>query len=412
MPNQNHLRTWLVAAFGMETLCITYALQFPGLAVYNSILYFICGISIAVTFLFLPQAKKKSFRFSYAAQNYLKLFLIVTIGVVLFYFSKAIMRETPVDYRNADMLPVIKEMNQRFLNGQWRHVYDNIPEIWKGSEPIYLPAMWLPFLPAVAANMDLRWITVTGLFLAAGLPLLFISIKRKSAAIILVILSMLLWWLISEDDTHGFIGYSEEGIVVLYYILLVFALISENIFFISMAACLCMLSRYALIGWMPAFFIYLLANRKIKPALIFACTGIFFLFFVFIIPFGWQPFLRLVHLPGNYIDFSKRVWHDSPEVFTDYIGFAKFFMPDRVHWLHGLLIALSFTVPTAFVLFCAFYKSKRTLHNIPLAALKIGVVVFYNFLDVPYLYLFYTSTFVSLAALVFFAEKQHEGQLQ
>lgn len=411
MPKQNHLRTWLVAAFAIETLCITYALQFPDLASYNSIVYFVCGVSIAVIILFLPQAKKTSIHFSLSSQNYLKFFLVITIGFLLGCLGYFIIHETPIDYKNADMLPVIKTMNERFLNGQLKQVYNNIPEIWNGSEPIYLPAMWLPFLPAVAANIDVRWITITGLFLATVMSFLFLSFKKKSTIIILVIVSMLLWWLLSEDDTHGFIRYSEEGVVVMYYVLLMFALISENIIFISIAVCLCLLSRYALIGWVPAFFIYLLANKKIKPAVIFACTGIFFLFFFFIIPFGWHPFLRLMHLPGNYIDFSKRVWDDSPEVFTDYIGFAKFFMPDRVHLLHGLLIALSFIVPTAFVLSCNFYKKKYALNNIPTAALKISLVIFYNFLDVPYLYLFYTSTFVSLAAVVFFAGRENEVQL-
>ena len=412
MPKQNHLRIWLVAGFAIETFCITYALQFPDLASYNSLIYFVCGISIAVIILFFPQAKKTSLHFSYSAQDYLKFFLIVATGILLFYFPKAIMHETPIDYRNADMLPVIKKMNQRFLNGEWKHVYDNIPEIWNGSEPIYLPAMWLPFLPAVAVNIDMRWTTIAGLFFASVLPLLFISFKNKYAVIMLVILCMLLWWLLSEPDTNGFISFSEEGVVVLYYVLLVFALISENIIFISIAACLCMLSRYALVGWAPAFFIYLLANKKIKPAVIFACSGMFCLFFLFIVPFGWQPFLRLVHLPGNYIAFAKRVWHDSPEVFTDYIGFAKFFIPDKVNLLHSQLIALSFIVPTAFVLSCNFYKKKHDLNNIPLAALKLSLVIFYNFLDVPYLYLFYTSTFVSLAAVVFFARRENETQLQ
>lgn len=412
MLKQNHLRTWLVAAFAIETICITYAFQFPGLAAYTSIIYFVCGISIAVIILFLPQAKKTSVHFSLAPQNYLRFFLVIAVGFLLSYFGYFIIHETPIDYRNADMLPVIRTMDQRFLGGQWTHVYDNIPEIWNGSEPIYLPAMWLPFLPAVAAKIDMRWTTIACLFIATIIPMLFLSFKKKSAVIIFLSVSMLLWWLLSEDETHGFISFSEEGVVVLFYVLLVFALISGNIIFISITASLCMLSRYALIGWLPAFFIYLIANRKIKPAMTFACTGIFFLFFLFIIPFGWQPFLRLIHLPGNYIDFSKRVWHDSPEVFTDYIGFAKFFVPGKLYLLHALLIALSFIVPTAFVFFCNFYEKRHNLNNIPLAALKIAIVVFYNFLDVPYLYLFYTSAFVSLAAVVFFAGRDEQMQLQ
>ena len=39
---------------------------------------------------------------------------------------------------------------------------------------------------------------------------------------------------------------------------------------------------------------------------------------------------------------------------------------------------------------------KKVMENIPLAALKLSSVIFYNFIDVPYLYLFYTSSFISL----------------
>src|ERR1035438_2996037 len=116
-----------------------------------------------------------------------------------------------------------------------------------------------------------------------------------------------------------------------------------------------------------------------------------------------------MQLPSYYIDFSKRVWNDSPETFTDYTGFAKFFVPDKMCLLHTLLISLSFIIPTAFILFCNYYKKKRKLCNIPLAALKISIVVFYNFIDVPFLYLFYTSTFVSLIAVVFFFSRSSES---
>jgi hypothetical protein len=34
--------------------------------------------------------------------------------------------------------------------------------------------------------------------------------------------------------------------------------------------------------------------------------------------------------------------------------------------------------------------------------MKISLVIFYNFIDVPYLYLFYTSTLVSLVIAMYF----------
>ena len=42
---------------------------------------------------------------------------------------------------------------------------------------------------------------------------------------------------------------------------------------------------------------------------------------------------------------------------------------------------------------------RRKAANLPLAALKLGLVIFFCVIDVPYLYLFYTSSFISLIAL-------------
>ena len=156
--------------------------------------------------------------------------------------------------------------------------------------------------------------------------------------------------------------------------------------------CLAVIQR---IGFVPAFFIYLLLSKKNKQALWFALTGLVFAFVFFIIPFGWMPFVDLIKLPGNYIHFSKIVWRDTPEIFAG-LGFARFFIPGKINTLHSLLIALSFIIPLLIIGFWYSFRKKINLNNLPLATLKISLVVFYNFIDVPYLYLFYTSTFVSL----------------
>ncbi|HVM87524.1 MAG TPA: hypothetical protein VMT76_05010 [Puia sp.] len=396
MPDRNILQKFLLIAFATETLCITYLMKITVLAAFVSVIYFICGIGMAIITLYLPKPVVPLFDFDNRIQNILKFFLIAAAGSLICYFSFLILCNNPIDYHDADMLPVIKTMDKRFLNGEWGHVYDVIPDIWNGSAPIYLPAMWLPFAPAVALNIDVRWVTAGCLVIAFGISFLLISFKNKKSFIIILIAAMLLCWLLAEDDTHGLISFSEEAVVIVYYILLVLALISENIVFISTAACLCLLSRYAAIGWAPALLIYLVLKKKNKQALIFVAIGIFFLLFFLIIPFGWDVFHRLVELPSYYINFSKRVWHDSPETFLNYIGFAKFFGPEKMQNLHLLLICLSFIVPSAFVLFCYTIKKEIPVANIPLAALKLSLVIFYNFIDVPYMYLFFTSSFVSL----------------
>jgi hypothetical protein len=78
-------------------------------------------------------------------------------------------------------------------------------------------------------------------------------------------------------------------------------------------------------------------------------------------------------------------------------GFVKrnALLVSRVEALHGTLVILSFTIPVLFMCFCLFQK-KWKLENINLACLKLSLLVFYQFIDVPYGYLYYTSSFVSM----------------
>lgn len=184
--------------------------------------------------------------------------------------------------------------------------------------------------------------------------------------------------------------------MIAYYVLLVLALLTGNAFLTGIATSLCMLSRYALVGWIPAFLLYLLLRRKWRQAVIFVITGLCCFVLLFLLPVGWETFMRLAKLPGEYVHFATLVWHDSPEVFTSGLGFAAFFGPRGVPMLHSLLILASFVVPMVTMLFCYFRSRTANLSNIPMAVLKISLVVFYSFIDVPYQYLFYTSSFVSL----------------
>lgn len=48
------------------------------------------------------------------------------------------------------------------------------------------------------------------------------------------------------------------------------------------------------------------------------------------------------------------------------------------------------------------------VQNLPLVMLKVTMVIFYSFIDVPYLYLFYTSSYVSLIAITYFIMQEEE----
>ncbi len=411
----------LIVAFFIEILSATYLLADEDFAALASVLYFVSGIFIAVMLLFLPQSHLKIYfpkkAFFNDTFNAYKFSAIAIMGVMMCHFGMQFMADAPLDFHDSDMLPIIKVMSQRFVEGHWSRVYDVIPNIWKGIKPIYLPAMWLPFTFAEWLHIDIRWITILALFLAFSIAIFLwdpFASKRLSLTYKIAVF-MLFWWLFTNDSA-GLVPYTEEGVVIINYVWLTIALLTENYLLIGVAACLCLLSRYALVGWLPAMLVLLYVQRKRKQWLHLKISGIACFIVLGLLPFGWNIIKQFISLPGAYIDFAARVWHNGPHVFYISLGFAKFFGPTHIAMQHYLLITLSFVVPMIFVLFCAWvnYKRNANLNNIPLAALKISLVIFYTFIDVPYLYLFYTSPFISCIIVAYWVsyrkkEKQAAG---
>jgi len=378
MTRRKHLPI-LLLAFAVETLASTWLLKFNGWAPFLSILYFLSGVTIAYTLLSFPDVKLIAPAKDWwkAHHHHYRLILIGLIALAMYSWCRYWFEEIPIDITNADMLPIIKVMGERFVAGHHKQVYDTIPEIWHGIQPIYLPAMWLPYTPAIALHIDMRWITMAGLLFSFSVFLfLYRPEIHRYLSFFTGVLAFLLFWWIMADNTPGIVSVSEEGVVIAYYVLLVLSLTSGNPWLIGITASLCMLSRYSLAGWIPAYALYLLLQKKWRHIGIFALTGSLCFILLFLLPVGAQTFVRLAKLPGNYIAFAARVWHDSPEVFSTAPGLAYFFGPNRIALLHKLLLSLSFIIPAAFVL----YANKKRKRNIPLAALKLSLVVFYCFI--------------------------------
>lgn len=418
MDHPKNLSVKLLLAFAVETLCVTWCLKIPGWTPFFSVLYFFSGATIAFLLLSFPAIRlpapgQKAWS---RPVNHYRLIVAGLMALATWSWCQYWFEEMPLDIANADMLPIIRVMGDRFLAGQHSHVYDIIPWIWKGTQPIYLPAMWLPYVPAIAIGLDMRWIAVAGLLFAF---VVFIFLYRPPAQILILpeaplpkapairgylsfflgVLAFLLFWWVVADNSPGLVSVAEEGTVIGYYVLLVLALASGNPWLTGIAISLCMLSRYALVGWIPAYLLYLAFEKKWRDLSIITLTGILCFVLLFLLPVGLNTFLRLARLPGDYVAFAGRVWKDSPDLFVTAPGFAWFFGPERVGLLHKLLVMLTFIVPPLFILLGLRRFRNKMAANIPLAALKISLVIFYCFIDVPYLYLFYTSSFVSLIVI-------------
>ena len=375
----------------LQVLSATYFLEIPNFQALDSFLFLFTGVGVSFCLLQIPaiQIRKVSIL---NRQLLLKLLVIGLLLPISYQLARHIMDDNPLRYENADMLPIIKSMNQRFLNGQWKQVYQPIPEIWNGIRPIYLPAMWMPFGLSLIFDFDIRWITVCGIWLSVILCVLPIWKKLSPAIFLMIAFLILLAWFHTNDD-NGVIELTEEGVVFFYYSLLATALILNNPWLLGISVATCLLSRYSFIGWIPFTVLYLLLRKEYKfllrTSIMASIVGL-----VLILPFGIGPLLYHLHLHDDYISHAARVWHDEPDTYFETLGMAKFFGASHIKLLHFILVGGSFLIPLSLLLF--FRKKISTQPNILLAGFQLTLTFFYNFLDVTYLYLYYTPVFVSL----------------
>lgn len=394
--NLNRRKDILFFSLAAETIMASYGLLAGQQTTMVSILYLISALVFIFTMLTLPDARLV--RTGEIKKDWL---LKTSIGLVMlfsaFITSRYWMEHIPLDPDFADMLPIMKVMNERFLQGHWRQVYDPIPEIWNGTRPIYLPAMWFPYLPAIALKLDMRWVTVVSVLAVFTIIGALIRIRKNKYFGYgqIAIAAILFWWIFSRNDVHGLISMSEEGVVIFYFVFLTLAIISGNPLLMGITASLCILSRYSMIGWLIPCLIFFIAKKNFRKLIIFLVTGTTCIILFFILPFGFQTLDQMISLPGNYVAFAKHVWEYSSEVYWLNLGMAKFYGPHRMAALHHTLIILSFGIPVLFMCFCLIQK-KWKLQNINLACFKLSLLVFYQFIDVPYGYLFYTCSFVSM----------------
>jgi len=375
----------------LQVLSATYFLQIPNFQALDSFLFLFTGVGISLCLLQVPgiRMQRESIR---NRQLLFKLLAIALLLPVSYQLARHIMDDNPLLYQNADMLPIIKSMNQRFLDGQWKQVYQPIPEIWNGIQPIYLPAMWMPFGFSLIFDFDIRWITVCGLWLSVILCVVPGWKKITLAFFLIGAFMVLLAWLHINND-NGVIELTEEGVVYFYYCLLATAIIFTNPWLMGISVALCLLSRYSFIGWIPFAFLYLVLRKEYKFLLNTSVTAVIIVA-ILILPFGLGPLLYHLHLHDDYISHAARVWHDEPETYFETLGMAKFFGASHIKLLHGILVTGSFLIPLSFLLFLR--KKIFTQPNILLAGFQLSLTFFYNFLDVTYLYLYYTPVFVSL----------------
>jgi hypothetical protein len=392
MPRQRVLLL-LTALAILEAYFQTYMVQYGNkdLAAFG---YLLTGIGIGILPLFIIPAQEAESSPT-RTQRILHRALYGLLALAIFYFGVGIIQAQPLDYKYADMLPIMKKMAERWL--VWGDVYAIIPEIWGGMQPIYLPAMWLPYTLPIGLGMDMRWMSL--LFLAIGAATCVRLFKQPSFWPFLPLAVLFAFILL---DTPILLVYTEEPIVIGFYLFLAWALMARKPVWIGVFLACCLLSRYTLVFWAAAFLGYQFFFGDRKASLISAGTALAVGLILLIISQGIGQLELFYSLKDNYLkDLSDpdKAW-GMKDIVARNIGVARFLGYNDLPLLHACLVLGSLYIP--FRLFVWYHLRLRDRIALPLFALcclKLCLVYFYNMNPQPYAYLFFTSTFLSSAII-------------
>ena len=358
-----------------------------------SVVYMLCGLATGLSCIHYKPPKNKTTTPVDRIWTYL---ILATLVLMLFSYAKDFFVEVPLDYHTADMLPIIQTMCERFINGM--NPYTIIPEIWGGMQPIYLPRLWMPFIPASLLEFDLRWMCLSAL--AVCLLLIYSKYLKglntlQSLTFIpafLIILSI-----ISIDNS--LITMTQEPIVILWYIAMSWSFINNHPRLFGVFSALSLLSRYALAPWLLMIGAILFWDRKrfFFRAVISGTITTLTLLFVSNANNYTEVFLGL---SDNYLTDIANNRGKYEGMINSGLGLAKFLDYNDLNLLHAFMKWVAIISPICLGLYYKLREKYIPLDQFGIASLKVYLVLFYNLIIMPYSYLFYTSSFLSLFILI------------
>ena len=331
--------------------------------------------------------------------DWTSIILIFALLILSFlYYGKLRLGEVPIDYKMADMLPIIRIMAARFLEGT--DVYRLIPEIWDGTQPIYLPGFWLPFVISEIYQFDMRWISIF-FFLCAVVIIIGTCLGRNKKLTnqipILFIVFILICSVLTIDSS--LITLTQEPISIFYYVLLCAGITAKNPIVTGIAGALCCLSRFIFLPWWIIFILFSTAFLSKKFVFRLATTSIVTFLAIVLFTNSWGQLHLYFDLPGHYLDSIIDNPGKYQSTIAESLGISKFFDLEVYPSLNALMTVCSIFIPLAGFTGYVLLKDKIDYAIFALIMLKLSLVFTLNLLLIPYSYLFYTSTFISLMIL-------------
>jgi hypothetical protein len=300
----------------------------------------------------------------------------------------------------------------RFLAGE--QVYTPFTrELGYQGTPGYLPLQWLPYVPAQLLGLDYRWLAF-GVFALGTAAYNWRLAKQEWQPVALLwkaVLPPLLLMAILLTDP-GTLGLTVETLVYGYYFIFMASLFSRSWVGQALGLLLCLLSRYALVLWVPLYLLLLYFRGQRRQALLVGAGVLAGIGLLYVLPFLSQDWGMFMRVQGEYSQLAVGEWRhleplaetgDKPYHLYKGLGMAAYFyawapgtLLDRVLLLKNFHFFFSgLAVVAAGVI---FFRSRQKIDHrlFALISLKLYLATFYHFIQVPYLYLTALSVFASV----------------
>ena len=272
----------------------------------------------------------------------------------------------------------------------------------------------MPFVASKLMGIDPRWIPLLFYSLASFLYIKFLLKKNDSSknlymklALPLVFLFLIFWKQSNE------IAHTIELLIASYYFILAVFLSNNNILGRSVGLMFTLLSRYAVVFYLPAALVLEWLNNKKR---LFKELGwvLLFVSVFYIIPFLLKD--PNIFLKGNSSydtaavgEWQGQSWQapsDKPFQLFQGLGFASWAynnfsgdLMEKISKYKNILLVCSILSALLLVVFVYKKHKKYPQQLLHLAALKVILTIVFAFVLVPYSYLFWSSLVVSFCIL-------------
>lgn len=320
----------------------------------------------------------------------------------------------PLTVEHSDIAPQIRILVQRFLKGEMP--YRPITEWGYELFSPYMPLQWLPFSLAEIGGFDYRWVAF-GVF---GIAVVWmnryiarLSLPLPMQVLIALLPAAFLWAIVHYEPT--ILGRTVEMLIAGYYLMLALSIFSRHDAIRALGLILCLLSKYAILFWLPLYAVSLLLYDNKKSALrigLFVVGGILLLY---VFPFMTRDPAIFFKGFAYHSKVTFNLWHPMHWQPADAKPFLLFEGMGFAGWLYDtiggdvaskqrILAVLQYggaIVITALLGLWYHFQLREYLgyRIFLLLALKLYLVWFYAFIALPYKYYFIVPAVVSLIVL-------------